>query len=249
MSTVSTSAAAVQSDTVRALTAVLREEPDDRTVHAALVDALQEQGKSRLAAVRVANAVAREGAESLQHRIARTLVGDDGARGRKARAAIRSAATGATSQTEITVVVGDAAPVLTGEAGHSTFKGGGRCNNPGAARRAGYKVEYHRSTLEITVGAGWVARRCEGYDRFAAAYRDPAAAVERHRGELARTAGEDPAKVVTVTFARGPWAAGEKTTRAAFNWWREAEVARLSESLPAPTATPEPEAADAVATV
>jgi hypothetical protein len=60
------------------------------------------------------------------------------------------------SRAPIKIVLGDSAPVLTGEAGHSEFKGGGVCRNPGGAIRAGYKVYYVRSTLRITVGQGYL---------------------------------------------------------------------------------------------
>lgn len=82
------------------------------------------------------------------------------AKGGKLRAAVRERAGcgGANSVPVKLVGLGRAgeAPTMTGEAPSSTFKGGGACRSPGAALRAGYKVEYHADTREVTVGVEWL---------------------------------------------------------------------------------------------
>lgn len=51
----------------------------------------------------------------------------------------------------------DEPPKCTGDAPETTFRGGGTCRSPGAAIRAGYRVEYHADTRAITVGVSYVA--------------------------------------------------------------------------------------------
>lgn len=149
--------------TVEMLTLAVRANPTDRNIITPLLDAIMEKDGVTLAtAKRRVNKIVRPilAAKFLADQQSR--VHADTAKAAKIRTAIRRAVNRATnSSIPIEVVAGDAAPVLTGEDAYHTFKkSGGRCNNPGAAMRAGYKVEYHRSTLEITVGAGWVAENC-----------------------------------------------------------------------------------------
>ena len=83
------------------------------------------------------------------------------ARGGKIRSRVRQiAGCGGANSVEIRLRGNEnagQAPVLTGEAPSHTFKGGGSCRSPGAAIRAGYKVEYHADTREVTVGVAWLA--------------------------------------------------------------------------------------------
>jgi len=215
--------------TADALAAILREEPADRTVRAALVDALLEAGSSRWAAVRAANAVAREGAGSIAHRTARAFIRADGSAAAKARTAIRERVNrGSSSSIEVTVVAGNAAPVLSGEDAHSTFRKGGACHSPGAAIRAGYKVDYHRSTLKITVGGEWVASNVKGYAKFLTAHQSVAARIARHRAESV-SPGKDMTEQFVLKFGRGPWSVGDSVRYDVFAAWRLTEIARLEE--------------------
>ncbi|MBX9623820.1 MAG: hypothetical protein K2X82_08390 [Gemmataceae bacterium] len=50
-------------------------------------------------------------------------------------------------------------PHLVGEQGYHVFKNGGRVSHPGAARRAGHKIRYVRSTLAVAVGLGWLVKQ------------------------------------------------------------------------------------------
>ena len=59
----------------------------------------------------------------------------------------------------VEIVAGFSEPTFQGEEGYHTFrKGGGACRNPGAARRAGHKLDYHRSTRRVEVGWGWLLK-------------------------------------------------------------------------------------------
>ncbi len=61
------------------------------------------------------------------------------------------------SRCPVRVVAGPQAPCKSGEAGYAEFKDGGRVRSYGAARQAGYRVRYVRSTLCVTVGDVWLA--------------------------------------------------------------------------------------------
>jgi hypothetical protein len=147
--------------TVESLTQTVTANPTDRNAIAALVDAIMEQdGVTLTTAKRRVNKIVRPLLAEKFRIEQRDRVGADTAKAAKIRTAIRRAVGRATQPIDITVIAGDAAPVCRGEDAYHTFKNGGRCQYPGAARRAGYKTEYHRSTLEIIVGAGWVAENC-----------------------------------------------------------------------------------------
>src|SRR5271157_2652296 len=64
------------------------------------------------------------------------------------------------SRCPVVVIAGDSAPQSVGERAYSEFaKSGGRCEHPGSAMRAGYKVRYIHSTLRVEVGDVWLARQ------------------------------------------------------------------------------------------
>lgn len=139
------------------LRAALQQTPADALCRLALADALAEEGcaaaagRQRLLAGRLARqAQARERPGEV------TLTGSQAAR-------IRALAGLARSRAEVSVTAGDPAPKSSGEAGYTQFKDGGLCRFPGAARRAGYRIEYVPSTLAISVGVEWLIR--EGYIR------------------------------------------------------------------------------------
>jgi hypothetical protein len=118
---------------------------------AVLADSLEDDGC--LAAASRARATATE--EERQ----RTVIhaGADALKPAQRQALRRWAGVGR-STCPIDIVPGDAEPTRQGTEAHSTFKNGGRCQYPGAAIKAGYKVVYHPSTLEVVVGAGWLLR-------------------------------------------------------------------------------------------
>lgn len=152
--------------------------PTDRAAVAALTDAVQESGRSRLAAVREVNRFVRDAVAWGESVRVRALISGEGAASARCRTAVRDAV-GRRSNTSIpiTVVPGDAAPILSGEDAYHTFRSGGLCRSPGAARRAGYRTEYHASTLSITVGAGWLAVRFPARPARARKAKTVAAAV------------------------------------------------------------------------
>ena len=60
--------------------------------------------------------------------------------------------------TPITMVAGNAAPILTGESWHYTTRTGIRIYHPSAYSKRGWSsMVYHGSTREIIVGREWVA--------------------------------------------------------------------------------------------
>lgn len=143
--------------TVTALTATVMEFPGETTPLCCLIDAHQEAGCSALAATRRANKVARLAARAAQLAEAKELVGGGTATAAKLRTRVRrSVGLERNTAAPIAVVEGDAVPTRSGEEAYNTFRKGGRCKFPGAAIRAGYKVDYHASTLAVTVGGGWV---------------------------------------------------------------------------------------------
>lgn len=140
--------------TLQGLIRALGQSPDDAALVAAIYDRYQELGVKPKAARVYADRHHRWYATHA------TLTATT-ARGGKIRSRIRViAGCGGANSVPITLR-GDEhagqAPVLTGEAPSSTFKGGGACRSPGAAIRAGYKVEYHADTREVTVGVEWLA--------------------------------------------------------------------------------------------
>ena len=143
--------------TLDLLTDAVRREPADAAARGALYDLLIEQGTRPLTARRRVNQIVREATAAQTLAAARVLIDGTGAKSARTRTAVRAAVgRGTNSSIPVTVVAGDAAPVLSGEEAYTTFRKGGVCHYPGAARRAGYKLDYHPSTLAITVGAGWV---------------------------------------------------------------------------------------------
>lgn len=149
-------------ETVATLETVLIDTPNDATGFAVYSDALQEVGLTPLAAKRRANKLAREAAANDRFAKAIELIAGSGAKAGRARRAVRAAVgLGDNNSVPVTVVPGDSRPVRSGEAAYHTFRKGGRCEFPGAAIRKGYKVDYHASTLAVTVGADWVAANCK----------------------------------------------------------------------------------------
>lgn len=133
------------------LAAFVRDNPGDAVAAGVLYDAHQDAGASPLAARRRVNKVIAEG------RAVQTLAEAGRLLDRpEVRGAIRRACGVASNMVPITLTHGDAAPAVRGEGPYHTFRSGGICRNPGAAIRAGYKVEYHADERTITVGAGWV---------------------------------------------------------------------------------------------
>lgn len=149
-------------EAVATLEVVLIETPTDAAGFNAYNDALQEAGLSPLAAKRRANKLARAAAAKDRFAKASELIAGTGAKAGRARRTVRAAVgLGDNNSVPVTVVEGDSAPVRSGEAAYHTFRKGGRCDFPGAAIRKGYKVDYHASTLAVTVGAEWVAANCK----------------------------------------------------------------------------------------
>lgn len=149
-------------DTVAMMEAAVAASPGDDTARLVLADALRDAGKSELAVKRRINRIARQEAAAKLLVEMTELVAADTGKGRRVRSAIRRVAGCGRSHAPITVVDGDAAPAMTGRPAYHTFRGkkgrdGGVCMYPGAAMRKGYDVDYHPSTLAVTVGAGWVA--------------------------------------------------------------------------------------------
>lgn len=138
----------------------VRENPRDSLAVRALHDSWLDAGASPVAAARRTNKVYREAlAETVLAEMTAVIAGQTRVSA-KARTLVRSfIGHERTSSLPIVVVLGDSAPVLSGEEGYHTFRNGGVCHHPGAAKRAGYRIEYHRSTLSVTVGAKWVADR------------------------------------------------------------------------------------------
>jgi len=62
------------------------------------------------------------------------------------------------SRCPVAVVAGGSPPRARGQRGYACFKGGGPCKYPGAARRAGYRVEWEPSTYRVEVGEDWIRR-------------------------------------------------------------------------------------------
>lgn len=149
-------------NTVATLEAVLTTGATDEVGLMAYTDALAESGLSPRTIARRANRVRRAAEAVARFEAATALIEGDTAKSGRARRTVRAAVgLGDNNSVPVTVVAGDAAPVRSGEAAYSTFRKGGVCNFPGAAIRAGYKVDYHASTLAVTVGADWVAQHCK----------------------------------------------------------------------------------------
>lgn len=130
-------------------------DPDDAAARMALGDHYRELGESaKTADVWVARSV-RWGRMS-------ALLTGTGAKSARARAMVRRrAGCDGANNVPITLVGGDRAdeaPKVTGEAPYHTFRKGGVCKFPGAARRAGYKTDYHADTRAVTVGVEWLDR-------------------------------------------------------------------------------------------
>jgi hypothetical protein len=142
-------------EAVACLIAAVRAEPDDHTRRCALEDAAQEGGCTPTAARRLACRVTREARAARDLERARSIL----ERSSAARSAVRNAAGLRPGAHPCEVAPGTDAPRVEGEEGYHTFKNGGHCQFPGAAKRAGYRIEYHRSTLRYIVGAGWVLKR------------------------------------------------------------------------------------------
>ncbi len=141
-------------ETAHALRIALALNPHDTAAQAALGDRYRELGESeRTADVWVTRAV-RWGA-------CKTLLEGTGKKSSELRRRVRGAV-GCTANSVPILLVGgtrsDEAPAMTGDPPETTFKNGGACQYPGAARRAGYKVKYHPDTREITVGVAWLAK-------------------------------------------------------------------------------------------
>lgn len=134
-------------ETLELMLKAVTENPDDANAAAVAYDAAQEAGSKPLTARKKVNAAKRAG----RVRQAEQLVEKHSA----IRTRCREAA-GVGGTPPVVVLEGDAAPYRIGEEAYYTFKNGGRITYPGAARRHGYKMDYHRSTLEICVGAEWV---------------------------------------------------------------------------------------------
>lgn len=146
---------------LEAIEAAIKRDPNDGVAAAAMMDAIQECGLSPLAATRRVNRLLREAKAAKWLADARDLVERQAAKGGRLRATIRRVAGLDGSQAEIVVVAGGQAPTRSGEPAYHTFRGkkgreGGICQFPGSARKAGYKTDYHPSTLTATVGADWV---------------------------------------------------------------------------------------------
>lgn len=123
-----------------------------------MLDCIQEAGRSIEQALRIWDRVRRDPLMSKKLREIQALVDGSSAESRRLRRRIRRTAGCGPYRPPIVVHRGNAPPVLTGEPPVYTFRDGGECRNPGAARRAGYRIEYRRSTLLIHVGVEWVMR-------------------------------------------------------------------------------------------
>lgn len=139
----------LETSDVIAIKAGIRDRPVNADIGiSALFDALQEAGATPLQARRRCNKMAAE-ARLLYWRKRRDA--DSAEIAKVLRKIVK------VPKFKISIFAGDAAPALSGEGPYSTFKGSkGRCHSPGAAIRAGYKVEYHKSSYIVAVGCGWL---------------------------------------------------------------------------------------------
>ncbi len=142
-------------ETAAALRAALAAAPGDAAAAAALGDRYRELGY----ADRTADAWVRRTVRFAE--LAALLAGSGAKSGRlrsylRGRCGVRSCPV---------ALVGyerrDQAPTVTGEPPRHEFRGGGECKYPGAAMRAGYKVDYVADTRAVTVGVKWLADRLE----------------------------------------------------------------------------------------
>jgi hypothetical protein len=141
------------SPTARELVEVLRQQPEDSVLAGAVYDSILESGASPLAARRRVNAVIREALAIRTWGRVRQLLANRS----DLRAAVRRAA-GAAIPNSVRVIVidGDTPPTLVGEPPYHEFAGGGRCNYPRSAIRAGYRVVYVPDSREVRVGVDWL---------------------------------------------------------------------------------------------
>ena len=131
------------------LLAAARRAPHDPLAAGMAYDALLESGLSPLAARRRVNREVREGVRDL----ARARVAESG----RVRAELRRLAHWSLPHSvPVAVEAGDARPSLSGVPGYHEFRGGGACEFPGAAIRAGYKVDYTPDTRAVAVGVDWL---------------------------------------------------------------------------------------------
>jgi hypothetical protein len=145
----------IPSDEVtKALCRALGANPDDQTAAAALVDRYQEMGHPAEAARVLLGRV-------IRWRRVKAAITGTGAAAARLRTRVRGyCGVASCPRIPIAVVGGDRAeqpPRMTGDGPYHTFRGGGGCKYPGAARRKGYRTEYHADTREITVGVSWLA--------------------------------------------------------------------------------------------
>ena len=147
---------------VKGMIAAVEASPHDDTIFGALIDALQESGKSLRGAKVVAGKVRKRALADERMTMAKSAVAADVARSRRLRTSIRAAAGGSGNSTPIVVLPGDFSPRRIGEPAYHTFKNGGVCQYPGSALAKGYKLEYHASTQQIEVGVEWVMGRIDG---------------------------------------------------------------------------------------
>jgi hypothetical protein len=135
------------SETLNGLLDALAHEPDNAGLVAAATDYLMERGLTPRGAVRkVAMAV----------NLARAVRAVESSP--RLRTRIRRAV-GCEGNPPVEVIAGSARPTRHGEEAYHTFRGGNtRVNAPGSAIKRGFKLDYHPSTLRVTVGAVWVMR-------------------------------------------------------------------------------------------
>ncbi len=149
----------LEDETVKLLADRLRATPNDDALAGALADRWYECGvphaRGKVFAMRIARLAK-----------CKAAITADGSKGGKLRAQVREiAGCGGSNNVGITIVTGeraDESPRVTGDAPYSTFKNGGVCQSPGAAMRAGYKVEYHADTREVTIGVAYLAKMITG---------------------------------------------------------------------------------------
>lgn len=145
-------------DNIKLLENAVRENAREQSAYLMLIDALQEAGKTPLAAKRRANAVQREGLDKWLIAQAVAMLNEDTARGRRMRKRVReNCGHSCGNHVPFTVqTAGYASPTFHGAPGYSEFRGGGICAYPSSARRAGYKVVYVPSTEVVFVHARWL---------------------------------------------------------------------------------------------
>ena len=139
------------------LARAIKAAPEDHLARLAYADALEEEGHPGRAAVARAEAKRLLAEKEAQERCA-SIAKEILARGitKLAEAKVRDLV--GASRCPVLILEGDQPPASKGESGYSTFRHSGTVvQYPGAARRAGHKLDYHRSTRRVEVGALWLA--------------------------------------------------------------------------------------------